>query len=717
MIQANMFTIATSGLNVQQGLLNTTSNNIANVNTDGYVRQRASSESQEVGGVLLGNVERVFDRFAQDQLIRDTSSLGEADAYLEKLNQLDSIFASEAISAAEGMSRYFGALQDATDDPNNMSARQIALGQTDAMADQFNSLNNYMTNSANVLNKELDDKITQANNLIAQISDLNTQIITTQFATQTSGSEAVKNSRDNAILQLANLVAIDTRPVEGGGTLVFMETGQSLVLEDGSFNLFSADGNPDPNYKQLSLQLPGDSSFSIPLADTNVGGELGGLVKYRDDVLEVNRRELGQIALSLSDATNEQNKLGMDLDGQLGTDIFTTPTFTGFAYADNGNNNITVNARVPDGAGNQITAADYQVTISAVGGGNITYDLALLNPDGTAVTDSSGNPIVDTGLVATATAGTFTTTNGTNIGGDLEIEFPSTIGDYTAGDQFLIQPAKEAAGNIALAINRAEDLALAAPIRVNSGNDNLGSAAVTNITVTNTSIATSATDIAQSGFHVTAAGVTELQGTGDSPDTVTNRGAPAIIQFTSADSYDVFDSAGANITTVNGATNLQNLLNQASGTAGWTATFGAGLTDYPGYDLSIEGVPQAGDRFEIEFNTDGFNDNSNGLALSALQDADTTLQSNDGNGSLITFHESYTGIVSDIGTKTSTADIEHQAAVALERQAKESVNSVSAVNLDEEAADLIRFQQAYSANARILTTAQSLFQTILSSLR
>lgn len=710
MIQTDIFTIATSGLNAQQGMLNTTANNIANVNTEGYIRQRGSLESQAVGGVLLSDVERIVDRFAQEQLQRDTSDYGESNEYLQKLNQLDNIFASEAISAAEGMSRYFAALNTATDDPNSVSGRQVVLGQAEAMVGQFNNLNDYLTNKVESANDELSDKITQANDLVQQIAELNTEIKATQFSPQTSGSEAVKNTRDQAILQLSELVGVTTRPNGDGSTLVFMETGQALVLEDGSFNLFSANGNPDPNFKALSLVETGSTSTSpvtIPLGNVNIGGELGGLVRYRDDVLEPNRREMGQIALSLTDAMNEQNKLGMDLDGELGGDLFTIPQFSGLPYTDNLDSIAGLNARMPDGSGSQITNLDYRVTVDAVTG-NIPTDftVTLMNPDGTEATDSSGNLIQESITGITAGAGTFHPLGTGSIGNDLEFEFPGT--NYQAGDQFLVQPAKEAAGNIAMATNRPEDLALASPIRVESELSNLGSASVSSISVSNTFVDNTNADPASSAFD----GAGGLQTPGNSPDTG-GLGAPARIVFTAADSFEVQDSAGTVITTVNGATSLQNLLSQAEAVP-WDAEFTA-LDDYPGYDLSIEGVPQAGDTFNINFNTDGFNDNTNGLALSALQDADTTLQSGNGNGTLITFHEAYTSIVSDVGTKTASAQVEFQAAQAMQRQSEEWVNSVSGVNLDEEAADLIRFQQAYSASARVLTTAQSLFQTILSA--
>lgn len=713
MIQTDIFTIATSGLNSQQSQLNTTANNIANVNTEGYVRQRGNLEAQKVGGVLFKDVDRVFNRFAQEQWIRDTSSLGKADAYNEKITQLDNLLASESNSVAASMSRYFDALQTANDQPNNTASRQLVLSHADTMVGQFNSLDSYFANAMDTVNEEISSLIGEANNLISTISELNEQIKSTQFATQTTGSEAVKNERDQAILELAKYMDIQTIPKIDGSTLVNLSSGQALVMEDGTFGVLSANGDPDPTRKDISLTLTSNTSISIPLRSPNLGGEVGGLVEYRDDVLESNRRELGQLSLALGDAMNQQNNLGMDLDGDLGTDLFTLPTFTGLQYDANALTTTGVNARLPEGAGNQITSVDYQITINAVNGGagTVDYTVALLNPDGTPVTNSAGTAITQVVTGATAGAGTFVTIPAGNIGPELEIEFASGT-TYTANDRFLIQPTKAAASNLQLAVNRPEDIALASPIRVESELSNLGSAKVTSTTVTNTTIGGGN---AQSAFTGVAA--TPIQAPGSSPAGAGGVGAPARIVFTAADTFQVQDSANTVITTVAGATSLANLLNQASGTAGWTGNYGAALTGYPGYDLSIEGIPKAGDTFNINFNADGFNDNTNGRKLSALQDADTVLQTDNGSTSTVSFNEQYTKIVSDVGTKAASAQINYDAAVALERQASDWFNSESGVNLDEEAANLIRFQQAYTASARVLTTAQSLFDTILGAVR
>jgi flagellar hook-associated protein 1 FlgK len=133
--------------------------------------------------------------------------------------------------------------------------------------------------------------------------------------------------------------------------------------------------------------------------------------------------------------------------------------------------------------------------------------------------------------------------------------------------------------------------------------------------------------------------------------------------------------------------------------------------------MSLQGVAKAGDSFSIGYNTDGLNDNRNALALSDLQNQNIMQLNNSGSGEPVSFHEAYANIVSDIGQKSSSADIAKQSAEALKIQSKDWFDSVSGVSLDEEAANLVRFQQSYSAAARLIGTAQDLFNTILGVLR
>ena len=129
-----------------------------------------------------------------------------------------------------------------------------------------------------------------------------------------------------------------------------------------------------------------------------------------------------------------------------------------------------------------------------------------------------------------------------------------------------------------------------------------------------------------------------------------------------------------------------------------------------GFSFSIGGLAQAGDEFTVDFNTDGTSDSRNGVALAALQTEDTV----NGNSS---YSESYSMIVEEIGSITSRAQINRDSSEVLLRNTEGSVTSLSGVNLDEEAAALIKFELAYNANAQVIQVARSIFDTLISTFR
>jgi flagellar hook-associated protein 1 FlgK len=141
------------------------------------------------------------------------------------------------------------------------------------------------------------------------------------------------------------------------------------------------------------------------------------------------------------------------------------------------------------------------------------------------------------------------------------------------------------------------------------------------------------------------------------------------------------------------------------------------LTDYPGYDFSLDGIPRAGDSFNISYNTDGFNDNSNALNIAGLQNDNLVQVSSESTNPPRTFQDAYASMVGRVGENASMASVSLASAEAMKVQSENWFDSVSGVSLDEEAANLIKYQQSYAAAARILTTAQELFNTILQSAR
>ena len=706
---ADLLSIARSGVEASNQLLSTTGNNIANVNTEGYVRERTSFVAELTGGVGQFTTERVMNTFAQNQLRRDTTNLAEHEAFWSKTAVLDNVFGSEANSVSSSMSRFFASLQTANDDPTNMSARQLVLGDADSMIKQMGTISTFLTDKAREINFEFQASLNKVNSLVESIASFNDSIRIAQANNRNDEPGALMNQRDSAILELSSLVSIETR--NDGSVMINLTSGESLVMQDGTFSVLNVNNSADLNYKSLQLTSNGKPT-SLNIAETELGGTIGGLFRYRDEVLEPSRRELGQIALAVTEAVNTQNRAGMDYDQQLGGEIFTRPISVALGYPENTDSTSVVNGRISKGGASEITSADYQIEIHAVNAGvppTIDATVSLLNLDGSVVKDADGNEIKQLYAGAnalTAQSGTFN-----EVIGGLELEFSKGTG-YSVDDTFLLQPTKDVADKIEVFTTRPEDLALASPIRIEAGDDNLGGAELASTSVTNTFVENPPVDPRSSGFD----GAGGIHAPGSAPGG--GVGAPASVRFTSSTDYEVLDSAGTLITTVTGILSLDNLLTQAAGTPGWPAAFNAPtMNDYPGYDFSLKGEPKAGDTFSIGYNGNGLNDNRNGLIMANLQNENGMQLNNAGSGDPVSFHEAYANIVGDIGQKAANADVAVKAGEALKLQSKDWFDSVSGVSLDEEAANLVRFQQSYAAAARLLNTAQEMFDTILSMVR
>ena len=707
MIRADLFNIATSGVNASSQLLNSTSNNIANVNTEGYVRERTVFESTTLGGVGRGTTERVISIFAQNQLRRDTTSVGELETFVEKTASLDNLLAGEANSIANGLSEFFAAIQTASDDPTNLASREAVLGKATSMVARLNSISDFMEAKEEELNLEFTSQVERANSLITNIGELNVAIVTAKRGSNSEPS-ALLNEREKAINELAELMSIEVRENQFGASVINLSSGESLVLENGDFNVFELGNDADLNFKELQLATHFNSQTksetAININEASVGGSLGGLFRFRDEILGPAQRDVGQIALAMADAVNSQNKLGMDLDLQLGGDIFAIPEFTGLNYTGTPDN-LPVSGRIIPGQGSDITDADYKITVDAVNGSGYptSVTLTMINSDGTPKKLADGSDAIFPSIAINA--------GYNDLPGGIQIEFQSASG-HSVGNEFLIQPTKYVASDIALATERPEDLAFAAPIRAEASLSNLGDAQVKQVTVSNT-VVDAALGSEASAFN----GAGGIHNAANAPGGTV--GAPAQIVFTSASDFQVLDAAGAVITNVSGVTDYDNLLAQAEATGSgpaWPAAFSA-LDDYPGYDVSLSGVPVPGDSFNLTYNTDGVADNTNAEVLAGLQREGLVQLSADSSNKTRTFHDAYSSLIGRVGEKTATAEISLEAAEAMKVQSETWFDSVSGVSLDEEAANLVRYQQSYAAAARILTTAQDLFDTILSVVR
>ncbi|MHB1354068.1 MAG: flagellar hook-associated protein FlgK [Thiobacillus sp.] len=233
----------------------------------------------------------------------------------------------------------------------------------------------------------------------------------------------------------------------------------------------------------------------------------------------------------------------------------------------------------------------------------------------------------------------------------------SLSGTPIAGDSFLIRPTVAGASRFAVAITDPAKIAAAAPIRTAAANANTGSATI-------------------------SAGAVNAP-----PPLDANVQQPVTITFTSATTFDVSGTGTGNPT-------------------GLTYSSGGTIT-YNGWSVVISGTPAPGDTFTVEPNTNGVGDNRNALLLGALQSANTL-----GNGT-ISYQGAYSQFVSQIGNKTRELEVTSGAAGKLLSESTVALQNESGVNLDEEATNLLRYQQAYQAAAKVMQAASEMFDALL----
>ncbi|MGL6513031.1 FlgK family flagellar hook-associated protein [Aeromonas hydrophila] len=664
---SDLLGIGTSGVMAQQRLLQTTSNNIVNVNSQGYVRERTLIYTN-ANGLGTGDMltERVINAYAQGEVRRDTSAFYASSTRYEQLANTDSLLGDTGNSVGAAITSYFKAFHTANEAPADISGRKTTLSELSGMVNRFHTLSAQLDKQTDTINTTIGDEAKRVNGLINSINDLNQAIIRTQGSPEEN--LMLFDQRDEAIRQLSEKMEIRTVPQANGSMLVNMSTGHSLVLNGGVAQFSVVPGSPDARESELQLNM--GTSKTI-MNDKDIGGGIGGLFSARN-ALDPTKRELGQLSVAMADAMNQQNRLGMDLDNELGGDLFSLGTSDGLAYSQNTGSGAAKVSFVP-GKGTEVTTFDYEVQFSSATG----YEVFSVDKDGNRSSLATGTTPPATVQVA---------------GHGIQIDLSGTP---AAGDRLLLQPTKRAAASLGQLATRAEDLALASPLKADKNKNNFGSAEIKLNGITNTG--------AGSGF-----GTNTL-----------NPASPQIVKIDNSGNYEVYAADGTTLIGVAPASSKgQNLMAALESPLGGPKVY-ATPTQTPGYEFSITGKVEAKDSFTLSYNTDGFADNANGLALADLQNKDLVRKSSNAGTSndKMTFNEAYSSLVTGVGNNTSQAKTLLKANETKLTQSTGIYESVSGVSLEEEAANLIRYQQSYAASAQIVSTAKTIFDTLLSSVR
>ena len=618
-----------TGMLAFQRALDVTSHNIANANTPGYSRQvthfsaRVGSGSGNTylgGGVQVSTIQRVYDAMQTEQLRTSQTGFSRFETLDSLTSRLDILLADPDTGLNSGLQSYFNALQDVANDPASLPTRQAVIGEAEGVAARFRTLDAQFDALDEEVSGRIELAVDDINRLTASIAAVNDRISLANGGA--SPPNDLLDERDNLVLQLSEQVSVSTSLQDDGTMSVFIGSGQPLVLSDGAQQLAVIGSEFDPTRSTVVYQ---SSAGSVPIDTSATGGNLGGLMEFRTRILDPAKQSLGETAVAFAQSVNQQHTAGMDLRGNLGTDLF---GISSPSVLPSSNNTGGATAAVAIDDLGALTGVDYVLEFDGA-----SYSL-------TRADNNIAVPLSGSGTVADPFVG-----DGLSI---------VTGGVPAAGDRLLIRSTGDMAGSLQNLLTDPQALALAAPTRSSSSLANTGSAIVS------------------------AAAVADA-----SDPNLLNA---AVIEFTAPDTYSI-NGAGA-FAYVDGDPIVIN-----------------------GSEISISGAPAVGDQFTIEANFGAGGDNGNALLLSDVQSRDIL------EGGTVSINDNYGQLVAGVGATTHQIKSNLDAQGVVLKNAEDSVLASSAVNLDEEAAKLIQYQQAYQAVAQVVSVASTLFDSLLNATR
>lgn len=614
---SGLFNIAGSALRANQQGLAAVSQNIANVNTEGFGRQQVRMSSG-VGGNVTAEVERSYSAWAENALTDAQSSFGASQAKSNALDRLESFFSVGEGSLASAFARLQDAFSDLAAAPNVRGVRAAALEEARTVASRFQGLDRQLANLDRQLEQEVQVTVDRINRLTGELADLNRGL------SATGESSGLLDLQSQLLSELALELGVRSTRRDDGQVDLFLPSGQALVRGAERYALSAGTATEGPFANRLSVEGSSrDASFGL------TGGRLAGLFEAREDSVVPLRRQLDRLAIAFSAQSNGAQQAGFTAAGAPGTDLFSVGLLTtqGRADPDNaGNAELSVNvdqAEALEASAYELTFDGADATVRRIPSGDVVF----LGPPG----DLSNQPL--DGLTFTLDAGAL-----------------------AAGDRYRFEPLSGAAARIETVLEDPEGLALNrasfTPALVDFGG------------------------AVPPDFSLSLPEPQALTAPLPTPLVLT-----------------VVDVAGDLVLDDGNGARYPFVLDQA-------------LTLAPyGLEMTISGTPAAGDQISLTAQSAGGADGGQAQLLAEdralLEDGTTAAE---GYGSLLGF----------AAAASNRAGLQLEAAEVSRVDAQEFRDAQAGVNLDEEAADLLRYQQAYQAAARIINTADTLFQSILS---
>ena len=447
----NLANLGLSGLAAATARLQTAGHNINNAATEGYNRQSvvvSSAGGRNMGygfvgqGVRTDSIERSYNNFLYRQLVNAQTTGASLVSYGTEITQINNLFGDRTVGVSPALQKFFDGIQAVASAPADPAARQELLGRASSLVGQINDANAFLDSQRENINTQISTVVTQINSYVERVRDLNQQIVVAKASSSGQPPNDLLDQREQVLSELSQLAGV--RVIEQDGSFnITIGNGQVLLGGDTVFPLQAVPSADDPTRLVVAYSAPTGSGRTtlVEMSDASIGGgSLGGLLQYRREALDTVQNDLGRLAAGLAMAVIEIHGQGYDINGAAGGDFFSLGAPKVIEAATN-KGGAVAGAVLTDA--DQLTAQDYRVVFD---GSN--YQITSV-PGGSVVYEGDTLPASFDG-----------------------VEFDISGGTPMAGDSWLVQPTRNAAGSLKLAIDSASQIAAAGSAAGEADGDN-----------------------------------------------------------------------------------------------------------------------------------------------------------------------------------------------------------------------------------------------------
>lgn len=687
-----------SGVMTTTIALQTASNNIANESTPGYVSETPilaenAALSQSFGslgeGVSTLSVARNFSSFAQTQVLSSSSVASGLNSQQTLLSSLTSIFpvSSGQSGLSSAIDSFFSAAQTLTSNPSSIPYRQSVLSDGNSLAAQFQNAANTIGSTQSATNQQIIQSVQGINGITQQLADINQSLLQTPAGAQPSNS--LLDSQNNLLQQLSAQMGIQVLPGQDGGVSVFTKGGLSLVDGTSAFGFTVNSGGVYQNQQaqvvyglapmQNGMVSSGGDTLTLSgsLGTQNLmGGALGGAVTAQTQISQVGL-QLSLLAQGLATVVNQQQAMGVDLNGNAGAAIFAISGPTIYPASTN-SGTADIKATITNLA--TVPPTEYELQYN----GSSWVAVDLTNQQSVPLLSGSTSP------VTTLSAGTYSLSG-------VGISLSVSSGLAATGDTFLLDPSTMANSLQVNTSVTASNIAAAAPYVVTPGAMTTASGLVDS----NLGMETLSSGAVFTGASTVAAVVPS----GDFGQALT-------VQFTSSGSYNVVSGYG----TMSSGIVASGAYSAGAGAVAIdlplpTTSGGTQVTSgYVQFGWGSQGTPVSGDAFTLTIG--GAGNNANAVLMSNAMNNPALYNSG---GTSASLNQAVANMTGSYGDTLQSVQQGLTAAQTVQNQANNAMSSISGVNLNEEATMIVQYTQAYQASASVIQAANTLFQSLLTA--